>query len=213
MYREQVSPRNRGTEENRITYRSVEPLGALITGAEEVSGWVKQDNGLWMLRVDNAIFGDYNPYIVEAFGDWYFAPTVRHTGCVYMDDVALYEALTMDECIAGEVYKPSWDPANSIYKWISVQDGDATVIYCNFHDIDPNTRKTEINVRRRCFFPDETGKGYITFSGFKVEKAATTWAPPAAFQDGMVGPHWSKGWIIEDCEISHSKCCGISLGK
>ena len=29
----------------------------------------------------------------------------------------------------------------------------------------------------------------------------------------MIGPHWSKGWIIEDCEISNSKCCGISLGK
>ena len=29
----------------------------------------------------------------------------------------------------------------------------------------------------------------------------------------MVGPHWSRGWIIEDCDISHSKCSGISLGK
>ena len=29
----------------------------------------------------------------------------------------------------------------------------------------------------------------------------------------MIGPHWSKGWIIEDCEISNSKCAGISLGK
>ena len=29
----------------------------------------------------------------------------------------------------------------------------------------------------------------------------------------MIGPHWSKGWIIEDCEISDSKCSGISLGK
>ena len=38
VYREQVSPRNGGTEDKRITYRSVEPLGALITGAEEVSG-------------------------------------------------------------------------------------------------------------------------------------------------------------------------------
>ena len=213
VYREQVSPRNGGTEDNRITYRSVEPLGAVITGAEEVSGWVKQDNGLWMLRVDNSIFGSYNPYVVEAFGDWYFAPTVRHTGCVYLNGEAMYEALTMEECIAGEVYTPSWDPEHSIYKWIAEQDGNETVIYANFHNIDPNTQKVEINVRRRCFFPDETGKGYITFSGFKVEKAATTWAPPAAFQDGMVGPHWSKGWIIEDCEISHSKCCGISLGK
>ncbi len=213
VYREQVSPAHGGTEENRITYRSVEPLGAVITGAEDVTGWVRQDNGLWMIRVDNGIFGSYNPYVVEAFGDWYFAPTVRHTGCVYLNGNAMYEALTMEECVAGEVYKPSWDPENSIYKWISVQDGSETVIYANFHDIDPNQAHTEINVRRRCFFPEETGKGYITFSGFKVEKAATTWAPPAAFQDGMVGPHWSKGWIIEDCEILHSKCCGISLGK
>ncbi len=213
VYREQVSPAHGGTEEQRITYRSVEPLQAVITGAEDVTGWVRQDNGLWMIRVDNGIFGDFNPYVVEAFGDWYFAPTVRHTGCVYLNGEAMYEALTMEECIAGEVYKPSWAPANSIYKWISVQDGGETVIYANFHDIDPNQAHTEINVRRRCFFPEETGRGYITFSGFKVEKAATTWAPPAAFQDGMVGPHWSKGWIIEDCEILHSKCCGISLGK
>ena len=36
---------------------------------------------------------------------------------------------------------------------------------------------------------------------------------PTAYQEGMIGPHWSKGWIIEDCEVSDSKCSGISLGK
>ena len=61
--------------------------------------------------------------------------------------------------------------------------------------------------------PSKTGVGYITVSGFTITKAATTWAPPAAYQDGMIGPHWSKGWIIEDCDISNSKCAGISLGK
>ena len=29
----------------------------------------------------------------------------------------------------------------------------------------------------------------------------------------MIGPHWSKGWVIENCEVSNSKCSGISLGK
>ena len=29
----------------------------------------------------------------------------------------------------------------------------------------------------------------------------------------MIAPHWSKGWIIEDCEVYESKCSGISLGK
>ncbi len=82
-----------------------------------------------------------------------------------------------------------------------------------FKGADPNKENVEINVRRECFMPSKTGVGYITVSGFTVTKAATTWAPPAAYQDGMIGPHWSKGWIIEDCEISNSKCAGISLGN
>ena len=213
IYREYVSPKNGGTEDARIVYRSEVPLGAVITGAEVVTGWQKQENGLWLLKVDNGVFGDFNPYTTEVFGDWYFAPTVRHAGAVYLNDRALYEALTMEECIAGEVYKPSWEPEYSVYKWIAEQKDGQTLIYANFQNVDPNKERTEINVRRRCFFPMETGKGYITLSGFKVEKAATTWSPPAAFQDGMIGPHWSKGWIIEDCDISNSKCNGISLGK
>ena len=36
VYREYVNPVNAGTEDARITYRSVEPLGAIITGAEPV---------------------------------------------------------------------------------------------------------------------------------------------------------------------------------
>lgn len=68
-------------------------------------------------------------------------------------------------------------------------------------------------MRENCFYPSKEGIGYITLSGFVVKQAATQWAPPTAYQEGMVGPHWSKGWIIEDCEISDSKCSGISLGK
>lgn len=30
---------------------------------------------------------------------------------------------------------------------------------------------------------------------------------------GLIGPAWSKGWIIEDNIIHDSRCCGISLGK
>ena len=48
------------------------------------------------------------------------------------------------------------------------------------------------------FWPSKTGVSYHTVRGSKIDKAATTWALPAAFQDGMIGPHWSKGWIIED---------------
>ena len=36
VYREYVDPIHAGTEDARITYRSIEPLGAVITGAEPV---------------------------------------------------------------------------------------------------------------------------------------------------------------------------------
>ena len=71
----------------------------------------------------------------------------------------------------------------------------------------------EINVRPTVFFPKNTGVNYITVQGFKMSQAATQWAPPTAEQIGLIGPHWSKGWIIENNVISNSKCTGISLGK
>lgn len=213
VYREYVDPQNGGLEEARIVYRSEEPLGAVITGAEEVKSWEKYRNNVWVCRIRNGVFGNYNPYTTFVCGDWYFAPVVRHTGAVYLNGRQLYEAETLEECMKGEVYEPSWEPEYSIYKWYTEQDGDKTVIYANFQGKNPNVENVEINVRRNCFMPSRTGVDYITFSGFNVNKAATTWAPPAAYQDGMIGPHWSKGWIIEDCEISNSKCCGISLGK
>ena len=213
FYREYVDPVHAGMPDARITYRSEVPLGAVITGAEEMKDWKHYEGNVWVCRVDNGVFGSYNPYTTFVGGDWYFAPVVRHTGAVYLDDRQLYETETLEECIKGEIYEPSWEQEWSVYKWYTEQDGNETVIYANFQGKNPNEERVDINVRRNCFMPSKTGVGYITFSGFHVNKAATTWAPPAAYQDGMVGPHWSKGWIIEDCEISNSKCCGISLGK
>ena len=48
IYREYVNPQNAGTEESRITYRSTEPLGAVITGAG--LDVVARDELLEMLR-------------------------------------------------------------------------------------------------------------------------------------------------------------------
>ena len=58
------------------------------------------------------------------------------------------------------------------------------------------------SVRRNCFYPSKTGVNYITV-GFVVRQALL---------DGRLHrlpgrhdrSHWSKGWIIEDCEVSDS---------
>lgn len=213
IYREYVNPENTGRPDARIIYRSEKKLGAVITGAEKLEGWEKYQGTVWTARVRNGVFGDYNPYTTYVYGDWYFAGKGRHTGAVYLNDRMLYEAKTLEDCLKAEKSPYSWRPEESVYQWYAEQDGDETVFYANFQDKDPNKENVEFNVRRECFMPQQEGIGYITVSGFVVTKAATTWAPPAAFQDCMIGPHWSKGWIIEDCEISNSKCSGIGLGK
>ena len=213
VYREYVNPANAGTEEAPIIYRSQKKLGAVITGAEILTGWTRYEKDVWTAQVDNGVFGNYNPYTTFVYGDWYFAPKVRHTGSVFLNDRMMYETVSLEECLAGEPDPYAWKAEESRYKWFSEQEGNRTVFYANFRGKNPNQEKVEITVRRNCFMPDKTGVNFITVSGFEITKAATTWAPPAAYQDGMIGPHWSKGWIIEDCEISNSRCCGISLGK
>ena len=217
IYREYVNPKNAGTPKQRITYRSVEPLKAVITGAEPLKTWQKADEAgkVWTARVPNSLFGDYNPYKTLVFGDWFIALMIAHTGDVYLNHKSMYEVTDKAKVFEPEVSKASWDREFSVYTWYCEQDdqADETVFFANFQGLNPNEQDVEIAVRQDCFLPEKEGVGYITLSGFTVREAATQWAPPTAYQDGMIGPHWSKGWIIEDCEVYESKCSGISLGK
>ena len=215
VYREYVDPANAGCEDARIVYRSVEPGKAVITGAEIVDNWEHLEGDVWTARVSNGLFGDYNPYTTLVSGDWFIASYTAHTGEVYLNGKSMYEVTSLDKVKKPEIYKKSWDQAFTVYTWYVEQDEEKneTVFYVNFQGKNPNEETVEINVRENCFYPSKEGIGYITLAGFVVKQAATQWAPPTAYQEGMVGPHWSKGWIIEDCEISDSKCSGISLGK
>ncbi len=213
IYREYVTPIHSGTENDPIIYRSESPLAAIITGAEPAKNWQNIDGSLWKTEIDNSLFGNYNPYTTRVYGDWYFSPEIRHTGSVFLNDKMMFETTSLDECQKGDPDKKAWDKKDAKYLWFTEQNDNKTVIYANFQEYDPNKENVELTVRRNCFMPTKNHINYITVSGFNINKAATTWAPPAAYQDGMIGPHWSKGWIIEDCEIYGSRCCGISLGK
>ena len=97
--------------------------------------------------------------------------------------------------------------------WFAKVENGTTTIWAQFKDVDPNEHLVEINVRQTVFYPDQPGRNFITVRGFAMRHAATPWAPPTAEQIGLIGTHWSKGWIIEQCTISHSTCSGIALGK
>ena len=77
-------------------------------------------------------------------------------------------------------------------------DKDNTTIWAQFKGVNPNEQLVEINVRRTVFYPEKPGMNYITVRGFTLRHAATPWAPPTAEQVGLIGTHWSKGWIIEN---------------
>ena len=215
IYREYVNPKNSGTEGNPIVFKGEQLKAAHITGAEEVKNWTNVNGNVYVARIPNKTFGNYNPFTTLVRGDWFIAYIKAHTGDVFLNGKSMYEVASLDKVIKPEIYVPSWDQEFSTYTWFTEQnaENDETVIYANFQGKNPNTENVEISVRQNCFLPSEKGRNYITLSGFTVSKAATQWAPPTAYQDGMIGPHWSKGWIIEDCEIFESKCSEISLGK
>jgi alpha-L-arabinofuranosidase len=97
--------------------------------------------------------------------------------------------------------------------WFARVDSTNTTLWGQFAAVDPNEARVEINVRRAVFYPERPGIDYLTVRGFTMMHAATPWAPPTAEQIGLLGTHWSKGWIIENNDIRYSVCTGITLGK
>jgi alpha-N-arabinofuranosidase len=205
IYRERVNPPRGGTsDEQRITYRAAPGEKVVIKGSEVVTGWKKVQNDTWTVTLPNSFFGNFNPYSDVLDGHW-FRPgdRIHHTGSVYLNGAWRGEAATL-----ADVLKPAGvDPL-----WFGEVTNETTTIWAQFPGAAPNKETVEINVRQTVFFPEQTGINYITVRGFILRHAATPWSAPTQKQMGLIGPHWSKGWIIEDNEISHSITVGVQLG-
>jgi len=206
VYRERINP-PRGGESDimRIVYQAAPGEKVEIKGSEVVKNWEKAENDTWKLTLPNRFFGTFNPYSDLIHGDW-FNPKGRphHTGAVYLNGEWLTEAARLDEVLK---------PAGQVLLWFGQVDNNSTTLWAQFKSVNPNEQMVEINVRQTVFYPEKSGINYITVRGFTMRHAAPPWAPPTAEQMGVIGTHWSKGWIIENNVISHSRCSGIALGK
>lgn len=85
-------------------------------------------------------------------------------------------------------------------------------IYANF-EFNPNNSIVEITVRETIISTNNYYTNYIHIEGLNLQHAATKWAPPTREQKGLISIVWSYGWTIKNCNITDSKCVGISLGK
>lgn len=205
-YRERVNPPRGGeSDTKRVVYQAAPGERVEIKGSEIVKGWKKVQADTWKVTLPSAFFGTFNPYSDRIRGDW-FDPRKRehHTGAVYLRGDWLTEAARLDDV---------QQPAGKTPLWFGQVEKDSTTLWAQFPGVDPNRELVEINVRRTVFYPDQPGRNYLTVRGFTMRHAATPWAPPTAEQVGLIGTHWSKGWLIENNVVSHSVCSGIALGK
>lgn len=204
-YRERVDPPRGGvSEELRITYQAAPGEEVVITGAEKVTGWIKEQNDTWKLVLPNSFFGNFNPYADVIGGPWYNSGRTNHTGAVYLNGDWLREAENLEATLApADKNRPLW---------FGQLEETQTTLWAQFPNADPNQELTEINMRQAVFYPSRPGINYITVRGLTLRQAATPWAGVTGEQIGLIGTHWSKGWIIEDNIISHSTCTGITLG-
>lgn len=228
IYREWVKPQYGGTSDTcRVIYEAAKGEKVIIKGSEIIKGWENIGGNVWRAVIPNTFFGSYNPYQRILEGDWLIDPRsyTVHLGDVYLNGKSFYEAEDLEQVFSPEKRyvskQETWcgreekilEPEQTLYQWYCEGSDQETILYANFQGADPNAELVEINVRESCFGPDRSGINYITVRGFEMAQAATQWAPPTAVQIGLIGPNWSKGWVIENNIIHDSKCSGISLGK
>ena len=227
-YREWVRPVRGGRgDDRRITFEATPGEHVVITGAEPVTGWVREEGTVWRADVPHTLFGEFNPFAEAVVGDWLHPGpngALAHRGDVYLNGRSCHEVYARGDVDAPERrthVRYSWtaldtelvDPDRTRYVWFAEVGDDVTTIWANFQGSDPNAELVEINVRPAVFYPERTNLDYITVRGFELAQAATPWAPPTGDQPGLIGPNWAKGWVIEDNLIRDSKCSGVSLGK
>jgi hypothetical protein len=97
-YREWVKPRRGGPDESsRIVYRAAAGEDVLVKGSEQITSWVDQGGGVWIVQLPQRFFGDYNPSALNLSGGWLHYGQWLHRGDVYLDGEAFYEMKTPEE--------------------------------------------------------------------------------------------------------------------
>ncbi|MGM9892021.1 right-handed parallel beta-helix repeat-containing protein [Limosilactobacillus sp.] len=205
VYRESVNPCYSGSKDKPILYQAVKQGLTVISGAEQVNEWEKIDVDVWRVVIPNQRFGEYNPYTthVQEAGDY------QHTGEVFLNNRALYEVDSLEK-----VKTPTSKNPERQYVWYTRQDPkmDTTTIYANFQGKDPNSTNVELTFRETCFYPQRPRVNFLVLSGFTLTKAASQWAD-GKYNRAIIGTNHAQGWKIVNCNISHAKCAGISLGR
>ena len=93
-YRERIAPSHGGLSTTKpIIYQAAKGEDVWIKGSEIIKQWKKFKGNVWMVKIDNKFFGDFNPYVEIVQGDWLLNTygMDHHLGEVYLNGDSLYE--------------------------------------------------------------------------------------------------------------------------
>ena len=155
-YRERVSPNHGGLSTTKpIIYQAAAGQDVWIKGSEIIKKWKKFNGNIWMVKIDNKFFGDFNPYSEKVEGDWLINTygMDHHLGEVYLNGDSLYEVGKLSDVYNETPLNRANDKDGSRYKWFCKIENGYTLIYANFKGLNPNEQLVEINVRPVVFFP------------------------------------------------------------
>ncbi len=197
IYREWVRPRRGGEEGQPISYLA-QGSGVVISGSEQVSGWKQESDSLWSVTLPDSYFGNFHSLRAAREGDWFHALKREHwLGELYVDGERVPDLGSRAEVL------------EQAHSWTR-ECGEGEVVLWLHLENEPEC--VEVGIRPACFYPEVNGLNYIRVQGFECCHAAVPWAPPTAEQMGMLGPRWSKGWVIEACHLHHVGGSALSLG-
>jgi hypothetical protein len=218
IYREEVVPPRGGTSPDKpIIYRAADGHDVSIRGSEQITTWVNQGGGVWMVELDTAFFKGYNPFAKPVWGAWLFRGRDRRLGDVYCSGEALLQTMKIEDMKATPNtwytdLKYGYKGNETDFPEDRQYPGGKIQIWANFGDVNPNTNLTEINARATCVFPEESGLKYIVIDGFDIRHVAPQWGDIYWTEKGAIGPKYGYGWTIQNCRIAYSRNLGISLG-
>ncbi|HEX7260896.1 MAG TPA: carbohydrate-binding protein, partial [Luteolibacter sp.] len=111
VYRERIDPPRGGTDDaHRIIYQTAKGEKVVVTGAEPVTGWVREKGDTWKAVLPESFFTDgINPFTDVITGDWFHGNgRVAHTGEVYLNGHWLTEAGNLNQVLNAPAGAALW---------------------------------------------------------------------------------------------------------
>ena len=222
IYRERVIPKNQGSREAPITYRSTIKHGAIVRGSE-IWKPLKVDNSISQGPIDASIFTDSshvdgnNPFLIPMSVTPYGregCPETRIKSIKNSDKNMVYclgQVFVDDVMYTQCPYKTEMEStANSWY-----YDSSQNLLFVNGAD---DTQTIEITNQRRLFAPHTRNMRNIIVDGFIFERCANQypnkfWSRRSNQQAGAVGTRCGKFWIIRNNIIRYANSVGIDWGN